>query len=244
MTRMALGKYQNGPKWRLRIVMMNGERRYHPNQYDTKQGAARAKGALLLGVRRESGPTVGELIEEYRTFLEVEAGNQPVSVETTIARLNGFFAGAMEQTLLGITAKRAAELKAAHDVRPAWQRTAGPPISRETRRDVLAETKTFVRWAAEKGCADRLAFEGLKLDGTRGKKVRRNRGKPKLRDHERLRWWAKAMGRKSECEEGDSNPVDGRASASWRATRAGFRALAGRLGRYGGANCSRRPVRV
>jgi hypothetical protein len=39
------------------------------------------------------------------------AGNQPVSVETTIARLKGFFAGAMEETLLGITAKRAAELK-------------------------------------------------------------------------------------------------------------------------------------
>jgi integrase len=196
------GPYQNGPKWRLRIVMMNGERRYHPDQYETKQGAARARGALLLGIRRESGPKVGELIEEYRTFLAVEAGNQPVSVETTIARLKGFFAGAMEETLLGITAKRAAELKAAHDVRPAWQRPAGPPISRETRRGVLAETKTFVRWAAQKGCADRQAFEGLKLDSTRGKKVRRSRGKRKLRDHERLRWWAKAIELAREGDEG------------------------------------------
>ena len=53
--------------------------------------------------------------------------------------------------------------------------------------------KTFIRWAAEKAYGNLAAFEGLRLDSTRGKKVTRNRGKPKLRDHERLRWWAHAM---------------------------------------------------
>jgi integrase len=196
------GPYQNGSKWRLRVVMLNGDRKYHAEQYATRQAAERARKAMIVASARENGPTPRRAIDEYREFLRLEAGNQPVSVETTISRLEGFFANAMDDSLVSIDKKRAEELKAAHDVRPAWHRTAGPPISRETRRGVLAETKTFIRWAATKGYANLSAFEHLRLDGTRGKKVRRNRGKPKLRDHERLRWWAKAMELARQGDEG------------------------------------------
>jgi integrase len=83
-------------------------------------------------------------------------------------------------------------LQDTHDARPSRQGAPGTPIARETRRGTLGEVKTFVRWAAEQGYASLAAFDGLKLDATRGRKAKRRRGKPKLRDHERIRWWAKA----------------------------------------------------
>jgi integrase len=189
------GPYQNGPKWRLRIVLLSGERRYHPEQYEMKGQADRAKKALLAGAQRESGPVTKDVIEEYRAFLAETAKNQPASIQTTIARLKGFLAGAMETPLSAISAKRAKELQVLHDIRPSRQGAPGASIARETRRGTLGEVKTFMRWAAERGYASLAAFEELKLDATRGRKEKRRRGKPKLRDHERIRWWAKALER-------------------------------------------------
>ncbi|HVR61837.1 MAG TPA: hypothetical protein VMU50_08045 [Polyangia bacterium] len=196
------GPYPNGPKWRLRVVLLNGERRYHADQYDTEEQAKRAKRAFREAIRRQTGPAVREALTEYETFLAIEAGNQPRSIESTMSRLRGFFADVLEQTLSGITSSQAANLKWQLDERPSRQGPPGTLLSRETRRGTLCETKTFIRWAAEKGYADKKAFDELRLDQTRGKKVRRSRGKPKLRDHERMRWWATAVELAEKGDEG------------------------------------------
>lgn len=196
------GPYPNGPSWRLRIVLRDGSRKYHSEQYPTEAAAERGKKALQEGIRRETGKTVIASINDYQTHLLQAVGNQPKSAETTIGRLKGFFAGHHETPLYAVDPKLAVALKAKLDARPSRQGAPGAVLSRETRRGTLAEVKTFMRWAAEMGYARPGAFDGIKLDQTRGRKVRRARGKPKLRDHERIRWWAAARELAGKGDEG------------------------------------------
>lgn len=193
-TKSIQGPFRHGDGWRNRAVLMTGQRKWLET-YGTKEEAQKAKVGLTRATQIESVPTVDGAIDEYGKYLAT-IENQSRSIETTLGRLRSFFSADLKEKCWRISPQRAARLKADLDTRPSRQGPPGSILARETRRGTLAEVKTFANWAAgaERGYMKPGVFAEIKLDTRRGgKKVRRSRGKPQLREFERVKWYAKAL---------------------------------------------------
>jgi integrase len=185
------GPYEHRKGWRNRVLLASGHRKWL-DSHRTREDAEREKRVLVREAAVTQGPTVEVAIREYGDYLRV-IENQGRSIETTLGRLRTFFKDVPKDSLWRITPDRAAKLKQVLDDRKGRR---GTTLARETRRAILAETKTFANWAAgkERGYIKPGVFAEVKLDSRRGgKKAKRSRGKPQLREFERVKWFAKAL---------------------------------------------------
>jgi hypothetical protein len=102
-------------------------------------------------------------------------GNKPRTVETTMQRLRRFFAEATKIAVGALTPACASKL---------YEALAGAV---DSRRKILAEAKTFLRWCRDKGWTKTNALESIQGLG------KRRRGKPQLTADEARKFLAKAL---------------------------------------------------
>jgi integrase len=113
---------------------------------------------------------VSEAIDLYGRYLE-QKGNRPRSRGTTIGRLRAMFP-ADDLLLADLSAKTCVRL---YDELRARETRTGRAVAADTQRNTLNESRTFVRWAAERGWVHGDPMSKVKGIG------RRRRGKPQLR---------------------------------------------------------------
>lgn len=163
------GPYRHGFKWRI-LIRVPGEKQKVHNTYDSEEAGKRALRRLRTEARIYDGPTVSKCLELYEKQLRAN-GLREVSVETTIYRLTRLFAPIADQPLALLTPEKARELFANL---ASW--------AVDTRRNTLAEAKTFCKRAKINGWTP---FEPMKELQGEGK---RRRGKAKLTKDEARRY--------------------------------------------------------
>ena len=195
------GPYEYKPgKWRL--LQRTGDGRVASVPVASRAAGERIK-AEYVARWHSAGLTVATAIEDYEAHLRDEKKNKPKSYRETVRRLRLFFAAVLEVPLRELTpvrarglyeglTKRAATAPAAADEdekapkggkRVATQRL----LSVDTCRNMLAEARTFLRYAIDRGWVKANALEGVKGKG------RRSHGKAQLRIDEARLWLQRAL---------------------------------------------------
>ncbi len=118
---------------------------------------------------------LGPALIAYEEWMVADKGNLAGSAATTAARVRGFF-GDQTLRLPALTAER---------LRKLYDRRA-KQVSVDTHRNELAEVKTFLRWAGERGAVPRRLLN--ELDKVKGK-GRRSHGKAQLPRVDDARRW-------------------------------------------------------
>lgn len=167
------GPYQHFKRWRLIIVGEGGRANYVA--FDSREEAHAAKCEVEKQIAAQDGITVHVAIDTYETWQRAR-GLKPNSYETTRARLDKFMASISKMPLASITPARA------KSIYEDWVTRA--PV--DTHRNMLMETKTFMRWAITKGWIKRSPFAAVVGLG------KKRKGKPQLRYDEARRWYATA----------------------------------------------------
>jgi len=177
-----LGPYPIGRQWRVVVVGVGGERdsRFYPTEEKAK--------AVVRAVRREfakaGAKTVKEGFEAYERYLLDDKGNKPGSVEDTMYRLGAFFPDG-EVLLRDLTTETCSRYYDALRIRRTRR---GNLFSADSHRNILAESKSFLRWC----CGKRKWITRNPLEEVEGVGKRRH-GKAQLRVGEARRWVAKAV---------------------------------------------------
>jgi integrase len=184
------GPYAHGSRFRLRVVEVGSRRRYIT--YATEADADKAKTAFAKTIEKRSGWTVDEALGEYEKILSARQ-NKPRGIVTTLGRLRVYFEPMLKEKVAQLTEVRAAQLLTTLAKRPSRQ---GDTLAVDTRKNILAEAKTFASWLTQGGHIKAGVFEGLKVEG------KRRRGKQRLRYTETDRWYAEAMVMAREGDEG------------------------------------------
>jgi integrase len=166
------GPYRHGEKWRV-LIRVPGETQQVHGTYDTEEEGKQALRQLRIAAKKLDGPTVSQAMERYASQLRAN-GLRERSIETTLYRLKKFFAPVAPLPLASITPSQAKSLLAELT---DW--------SVDSRRNALAEAKTFCRRAKMNGWTE---AELLKEVAGEGK---RKRGKPKLTKDEARRYMDK-----------------------------------------------------
>jgi integrase len=168
-----LGPYQRRDGWIVRYRWADGRR---DDFFFTSEAKARAEAnALRVKLGLQVDRTVGMALAEYERFRR-DKGNKPDSVKQTSKRLNRFFLD-HEMPLTRLT-ERAAE--------GYYRRFVDAGLAADTHRNYLAEAKSFLAWAYDRGFAHENALRRVKGVG------KRQHGKPQLRIDEARKWVAKA----------------------------------------------------
>jgi hypothetical protein len=177
-----LGPYAIGKQWRVVVVGRGGERdsRFYPSEEKARQ--------VIRAVRREfarSGDkTVQEGLDAYERYLLDDKGNKPGSVEDTLYRLGAFFPDG-EVLLRDLDAKTCSGY---YDALRTRKTRLGRTFSVDSHRNILAETKSFLRWCAvKKKWLARNPLEDVEGVG------KRKHGKAQLRVDEARQWLVKAV---------------------------------------------------
>jgi integrase len=184
------GPYAHGNRFRLRVTEVGGRLRYLA--YATQAEADRARRAIERSIERREGWTVEEAIAEYEKSLAAN-GNRARGIATTVWRMRLFFEPMLKEKIALLTNVRAAQLLEGLAARPSRQRET---LSVDTRKNTLAEAKTFGRWLAAGGHVKPDVFDGLKVPG------RRRKGKDRLRYTEADRFYAAALSMAGRGDEG------------------------------------------
>lgn len=164
-----LGPYRDGASWKIIHVAGDGTRT--SSSSPTKAGAEEAAAEARAGITQASLKTCGEAIDAYEVYLRVQKRLKPRSIAETVRRLRLFLprdGAPLRSTTAAKCSERYAELAARFSV--------------DTHRNVLNESKTFLRWCVDQWWLVASPAEGLKGVG------RRRRGKPQLRLDEARRW--------------------------------------------------------
>lgn len=163
------GPYRHGDKWRI-LIRVPGQKQQVHDTYETEEEGKRALRRLRTEARKYDGPTVSRALELYAQQLRAN-GLKEHSVDTTIYRLTKVFAPVADQPLAVLTSARAKELFA---TLTDW--------SVDTRRNTLAEAKTFCGRAKSNGWTEIEPMKDLQGEG------KRKRGKAKLTKDEARRY--------------------------------------------------------
>ena len=166
------GPYRHGDKWRI-LIRVPGQKQQVHDTYETEDEGKRALRRLRAEARKYDGPTVSRALDLYGEQLRAN-GLKRLSVDTTIYRLTKMFAPVAQQPLGCLTPAQAKELFAKLT---DW--------SVDTRRNALAEAKTFCGRAKANGWTE---LEPMKEIHGEGK---RKRGKAKLTKDEARRYLKK-----------------------------------------------------
>ena len=195
------GPYPHHDKWLIKIVD-RATRKATNRVFETREEAERAARSLKRQERHQAGISVGGALDVYGRWLAEVGhkgeGNKPRTIETTMQRLRRLFDGAMKIAVNALTPASAEKL---------YDSVTGAV---DSRRNILAEAKTFLRWCRHKGWTKINALEHVQGLG------RRRRGKPQLTTDEARKFLAKAL----ELAEDD----DGGAIAAAMALLMGMRA--------------------
>ncbi|MBA3461076.1 MAG: site-specific integrase [Deltaproteobacteria bacterium] len=181
-----LGPYEENGLFR--IVQIDAAGRRESVKFESEAKALRYMELLLASLDREEHTTETAL-DAYETFLG-EKGNKERSTVTTLWSIREFFPTALPLQLL--SAKRCE----AHylDLRTRLSERTKKPMSADTHRNVLAQTKSFLAWCVAKGWLRENPCEKVKGIGKR-----RPRGKSlglegnTLRVKEARAWYLKAL---------------------------------------------------
>jgi integrase len=172
------GPYSHHDKWLIKIVD-RATRKATNRLFETREEAERAAQSLKRQERHQAGISVGGALDVYERWLAEVGhkgeGNKPRTVETTMQRIRRLFDGATKIAVNALTTASAEKL---------YDSLTGAV---DSRRNILAEAKTFLRWCCSKGWAKINALEHVQGLG------RRRRGKPQLTTDEARKFLAKAL---------------------------------------------------
>ena len=172
------GPYPHHEKWLIKIVD-RATRKAANRIFETREEAETAVRELERQQRQEAGISVGAALDKYERWLAEVGhkgeGNKPRTVETTMQRLRRFFAQATKIAVSALTPASAAKL---------YEALSGAV---DSRRNILAEAKTFLCWCRSKGWTKTNALESVQGLG------KRRRGKPQLTTDEARKFLAKAL---------------------------------------------------
>lgn len=185
-----LGPYRDGDRWR--IVVIEGGRRA-ARKVASEAEALRLKRELDRELVKTQALTTSEALDRYEQHM-LGKGNKPASVAGTIGKLRNALASVDD--LAQITPRKAAQLYQRLCTRPSAR--TGRPLSVDSHRNLLAECKTFGRWAARCKLLPADPFAAIEGVG------RRRTGKPQLRIDEARQWCRKAL---ELAEAGDAGAV-------------------------------------
>lgn len=186
------GPYLHGKRWRIEVVREGGEKdRY---SYESEKQALQVKRALEKELSGATACTLIDAIGDYEVHLRDVKGNKPKSYNATIWRLKAFFPD-LEMRIDELTTKNCAAYyqRLTQQVSPR----TGRPLSVDSHRNILAETRTFLNWCVK----SKRWLTRNPLDGVEGQGKRRH-GKPQLRIDEARRWLATAMDLADKGEDG------------------------------------------
>lgn len=130
----------------------------------------------------------------YKAHLERE-GNKAGSIERTMWSLKAFFPKAIE--LWALRPRRCEKLY--ENLYTQDRKSTGKPLSVDSHRNALAETKTFLNWCVDQGWIRKNPALAIKGIGAR------NHGKPQLERIKDVRKWYKVAVRLSEA--GDEGAI-------------------------------------
>ncbi len=181
-----LGPYEErGGRWRVIVVADNGKR--HSRFFEAKRIAERfiretaEEHSLGQGKR-----TVKEAIESYEVHQRFDKGNKPGSVADTVRRLRRFFGPDLDSELSLLEPETCEE---------RYSALCGE-LATDSHRNILAETKTFLRW-----CVTQRWLAESPAEMTKGRGQRQH-GKEKLRVDEARAWTRTALRLAHEDEPG------------------------------------------
>ena len=172
------GPYPHHDKWLIKIVD-RATRKVTNRIFETREEAEATIQSLKRQQRQQAGISVGDALDVYQQWLAEVGhkgeGNKPRTVETTMQRLRRFFAAAAKIAVNALTPASAGKL---------YEELTGAV---DSRRNILAEAKTFLRWCLTKGWTKTNALENVQGLG------RRRRGKPQLTTDEARKFLARAL---------------------------------------------------
>jgi integrase len=173
------GPYRHHDKWRIKIVDRTTGKAEN-RTFATEAEAEVAMASLERQIRRETSISVGQALDLYENH-QTEKGNKPRTVITTMHRLRLLFGPVVKIATVSLTTTSAEKLYgelAAVD---------GRKLSVDTKRNMLNQAKTFLRWCLAKGHTRINALEKVQGMG------KRRRGKPQLTIDEARKFLNKAM---------------------------------------------------
>jgi integrase len=175
------GPYPHKKKWRIMIRLGSTQK---AQSFGTEAEAKAEIRKLRIEAHKQSGISVEKAIEAYAEKLRTN-GLRERSIETTCYRLLNFFATMHSAPLAKVTAAQARALY------------AKVPGSVDSRRNILAEAKTFVRKAKECSWTDLELLADVQGEG------RRRFGKPKLTLDESRKFLAACIQLAASNEQGE-----------------------------------------
>ncbi len=174
-----LGPYRNRGGWFICLVAPSGERT--SKHFTTKKKAEEVKQSIETQIITEEH-TTETAQEAYDDHLRRE-GNKKTSRDRTMWAINVLFPAPVP--LWSLTERKCEQSYEKARTRPS-QKT-GEPLSVDSHRGALAETKTFLDW-----CVERKWIRKNPLTHVKGK-GRRSKRKPQLRIRNIRTWYDKAM---------------------------------------------------
>lgn len=166
-----LGPYRNRRGWNVILVAPDGSR--DPRYFPTKKKAEQVKRALEEQLHTEDH-TTETAREAYERYL-IEKGNKKLSRYCTLHAIERFFPDPIP--LWGLTEKKC----------KARYKELRKELAVDTHRNMLVETKTFLRWCVEQRWIRSSPLEGVKGIG------KRNKRKTQLRVKDARKWYRKAL---------------------------------------------------
>jgi integrase len=173
------GPYRHHEKWRIKIVDRTTGKAEN-RTFTTEAEAETAIANLERQIRRETSISMGQALDLYEEYLG-EKGNKPRTVVTTMHRLRLLFGGVAKIATVSLTAAAAEKLYG------RLTAVDGSAFSVDSKRNILNQAKTFLKWCRAKGHARINALEHVQGMG------KRRRGKPQLTIDEARKFLAKAM---------------------------------------------------
>jgi integrase len=154
------GPYRHGERWRI-LIRVPGQAQQVHGTYDTEEEGKKVLRQLRIAAKKLDGLTVNQALDRYVDQMRTN-GLRERSIETTLYRLKKFFGPVASQPLASVTSSQAKNLLAGLT---EW--------SVDSRRNALAEAKTFCLRAKSNGWVEVDLLKDVKGEG------KRKRGKPK-----------------------------------------------------------------
>lgn len=164
-----IGPYAFGTRFRCQLI--NGKKRTWLTPESTAERAVKIAERMVEELMVRQPLTVAKALDNYAEYMATVKGNKPLSVTTTLHRLQRFFAEQGLQVSL-LTQRRCA----------GYYNTIASKQKPDTHRNTLSEARTFCRWLVKQHLLRTNPIDGIEPIG------RRTKGKPQLTLDEAKRW--------------------------------------------------------
>lgn len=164
-----IGPYAFGTRFRCQLI--NGKKRTWLTPESSAERAVKIAERMVEDLTVRQPLTIAKALDNYAEYMATVKGNKPLSVTTTLHRLQRFFA---EQGLAVslLTQRRCT----------GYYNTIASKQKPDTHRNTLSEARTFCRWMVKQHLLRTNPIDGIEPIG------RRTKGKPQLTLDEGKRW--------------------------------------------------------